>query len=67
MNNERPTALSRDVRMHGMDGWSVLRAMKAEPNLRDTPVIMMSMESVPESGFMLGVTDIATKPVDRGG
>jgi CheY-like chemotaxis protein len=60
-----PRAIILDVRMHGMDGWSVLLALKAEPNLRDVPVIMMTMESVPESGFILGATDIATKPVDR--
>jgi CheY-like chemotaxis protein len=60
-----PKAITLDVRMHGMDGWSVLLALKGEPGLCDTPVIMMSMESAPESGFMLGVTDIASKPVDR--
>jgi CheY-like chemotaxis protein/nitrogen-specific signal transduction histidine kinase len=61
-----PIAITLDVRMHGMDdGWSVLLALKADPNLCDIPVIMMTMESVLESGFTLGATDIATKPVDR--
>ena len=57
-----PRAITLDVRM---DGWSVLLALKAEPNLRNIPVIMMTMESVPQSGFMMGATDIATKPIDR--
>jgi CheY-like chemotaxis protein len=60
-----PRAITLDVRMHGMDGWSVLLALKAEPNLHNIPVIMMTMESVPQSGFMMGATDIATKPIDR--
>jgi CheY-like chemotaxis protein len=52
--------------MHGMDdGWSVLLALKADPDLCDIPVIMMTMESILESGFTLGATDIAIKPVDR--
>jgi CheY-like chemotaxis protein len=61
-----PMAITLDVRMHGMDdGWSVLLALKADPDLCDIPVIMMTMESILESGFTLGATDIATKPVDR--
>jgi CheY-like chemotaxis protein/PAS domain-containing protein len=61
-----PMAITLDVRMHGMDdGWSVLLALKADPDLCDIPVIMMTMESILESGFTLGATDIAIKPVDR--
>jgi CheY-like chemotaxis protein len=64
-NELLPRAIIVDVRMHGMDAWNVLLALKAEPNLRDIPVIMMTIESAPQSGFMLGATDIATKPIER--
>jgi CheY-like chemotaxis protein len=66
----RPAAIVLDVMMPdkpGMDSWSVLLAIKADPNLRDIPVIMLTMVSEPGQGFMLGVVDIVTKPVDRAG
>jgi signal transduction histidine kinase/DNA-binding response OmpR family regulator len=64
----RPAAITLDVMMPdkpGLDCWSVLLAIKADPNLRDIPVIMLTMVSEPGGGFMLGAVDIVTKPVDR--
>jgi CheY-like chemotaxis protein len=61
----RPVAITLDVMMPGMDGWSVLLALKADPNLRDVPVIMLTLVNDPDRGFTLGAADIATKPVDR--
>jgi CheY-like chemotaxis protein len=48
-----------------MDGWTVLRALKADEALRDIPVVMLTMVDDPERGFTLGASDYATKPVDR--
>jgi signal transduction histidine kinase/CheY-like chemotaxis protein len=61
----RPDAITLDVMMPGMDGWSVLSALKADRALRDIPVIMLTMVDDPARGFALGAADIATKPVDR--
>jgi CheY-like chemotaxis protein len=61
----RPMAITLDVMMPGMDGWSVLLAIKADLELRDVPVIMLSMVNDSERGFTLGAVDIAVKPVDR--
>jgi signal transduction histidine kinase/CheY-like chemotaxis protein len=61
----RPAAITLDVMMPGMDGWSVLTALKAERDLRDIPVIMLTMVDDPDRGFALGASDIATKPVNR--
>ena len=60
-----PVAITLDVMMPEMDGWSVLRALKADATLRDIPVIMLTMVDDPERGFALGAADYATKPVDR--
>ena len=51
--------------MPGKDGWSVLRELKADPELRDIPVVMISMLDGSEMGFALGATDYLTKPVER--
>ncbi|MBA3833563.1 MAG: response regulator [Chthoniobacterales bacterium] len=61
----RPVAITLDVMMPDMDGWSVLAALKADAALRDIPVIMVTMLDDPERGFTLGAADYATKPVDR--
>jgi CheY-like chemotaxis protein len=51
--------------MPDMDGWSVLRALKADPVLRTIPVIMLSMIDDRMRGYSLGAVDYLTKPVDR--
>ncbi len=61
----RPIAITLDVMMPRMDGWSVLTALKADMVLRDIPVIMLTMVDDPKRGFTLGAADYATKPVDH--
>ncbi|HVS31237.1 MAG TPA: response regulator [Thermoanaerobaculia bacterium] len=60
-----PAAITLDVMMPDMDGWTVLSTLKADPALRDTPVIMLTMVDDPERGFTLGASQYATKPVNR--
>jgi len=38
----RPGLIYLDIEMPGMDGQSVLRAIKSDPELRDIPVVMMT-------------------------
>jgi CheY-like chemotaxis protein len=61
----QPAAITLDVMMPDMDGWSVLRALKADPRLREVPVVMLSMVDDKSRGYSLGATDYLTKPVDR--
>jgi signal transduction histidine kinase/DNA-binding response OmpR family regulator len=61
----RPAAITLDVMMPDMDGWSVLSALKGDAALRDVPVIMLTMVDDPVRGFTLGASDYATKPVNR--
>jgi signal transduction histidine kinase/CheY-like chemotaxis protein len=60
-----PVAITLDVMMPEMDGWSVLRTLKADAALRDIPVVMLTMVDDPDRGFALGASDYATKPVNR--
>ncbi len=62
----RPTAITLDVLMPGMDGWEVLRELKADPETRDIPVLMVTMTDDRELGYALGATEFLTKPVNRG-
>ncbi len=61
----RPHAITLDVMMPGMDGWAVLSALKADPELADIPVIMLTMVDDRNLGYALGASDYLTKPVDR--
>jgi len=60
-----PSAIVLDVRMPIMDGWDVLTVLKADPVLRDVPVIMVTIEDAQQKGFALGASEYITKPVDR--
>src|SRR5205085_6633376 len=47
----RPAAITLDVMMPDMDGWSVLSALKADPELCDIPVIILTMVDDRKRGF----------------
>src|SRR5205823_6260260 len=40
----RPAAITLDVQMPGLDGWTVLAALKTDPATADIPVIMLTIE-----------------------
>jgi signal transduction histidine kinase/CheY-like chemotaxis protein len=61
----RPRAITLDVLMPGMDGWAVLRELKAHPELAAIPVIMITMADDRSIGYALGAADYLTKPIDR--
>ncbi len=60
-----PIAITLDVMMPEMDGWTVLEALKADPVLQDVPVIMLTMVDDLARGLALGAADYVTKPVNR--
>jgi len=60
-----PAVITLDVMMPDMDGWSVLRALKADPVLRDVPVVLLTMLDDKSKGYSLGATDYLVKPVER--
>jgi signal transduction histidine kinase/DNA-binding response OmpR family regulator len=62
---KRPDAISLDVLMPGMDGWTVLRSLKGDPLTSSIPVVMVSMLDDRDIGHALGAADYLTKPFDR--
>ena len=60
-----PSVITLDVLMPKMDGWSVLRALKADPALAAIPVLMVSIVDEKNKGFTLGASDYISKPIDR--
>ncbi len=60
----KPHAILLDVTMPGMDGWSVLGALKADPELGTIPVVMVTFHSERALAASLGAADYVMKPVD---
>ena len=61
----RPDAITLDVMMPKPDGWEVLSTLKADADLCDIPVVMVTMAPDRGIGLSLGAVDVLTKPVDR--
>jgi signal transduction histidine kinase/DNA-binding response OmpR family regulator len=62
----RPALITLDVMMPELDGWAVLKELKADPELRNVPVMMVTIQGDEDLGFTLGAAEHLTKPVDRG-
>jgi two-component system sensor histidine kinase/response regulator len=68
IKQERPDLVLLDLMMPVMDGFAVLRQVKADPDLRDIPVIIISAANNSRSvvkGIKLGAEDYITKPIDE--
>jgi signal transduction histidine kinase/ActR/RegA family two-component response regulator/HAMP domain-containing protein len=61
----RPTAIILDVVMPHRDGWDVLSRLKGDPDLRDIPVIILTIVDEKTLGYSLGAAEYLTKPIDR--
>jgi adenylate cyclase len=61
----RPTAITLDVIMPDLDGWSVLAALRQDPELAEIPVIMITIVDERRRGIALGAAGYLTKPIDR--
>ncbi|MDY6954120.1 MAG: PAS domain S-box protein, partial [Thermodesulfobacteriota bacterium] len=60
-----PDLILLDIMMPEMDGYEVLRRLKADESTRDIPVIFVTAKSEEESeteGLQLGAVDYVTKP-----
>ena len=59
----KPRAILLDVTMPGLDGWSVLSALKADPAVSAIPVVMVTFVDERGLAATLGAADYVMKPV----
>jgi signal transduction histidine kinase len=62
---EPPDLVLSDVMMPGLDGYALLRALRADPRTRDIPIILLSARAGEESrveGLAAGAEDYLAKP-----
>jgi signal transduction histidine kinase/CheY-like chemotaxis protein len=60
-----PAAITLDIMMPDLDGWTVLAALKGDPALADIPVILVTIVDEKQRGYALGAADYLVKPIDR--
>jgi pilus assembly protein CpaE len=63
---EKPDLIVLDVMMPDMDGYTVTRELRKDPDIADTPILMFTAKSQVDdkvAGYEAGVDDYLTKPV----
>jgi CheY-like chemotaxis protein len=61
----RPVAITLDVIMPDLDGWSVLAALRQDSDLAEIPVIMVTILDEHRRAVALGAAGYLSKPIDR--
>ena len=59
----QPDLITLDIMMPEMDGWQVLKLLKADPELKTIPVIMVSIVENKPMALDVGAMDSLTKPI----
>jgi len=60
----RPDAITLDVMMPEMNGWTVLSTLKADPVLKSIPVLLISIVDEASTAMAMGASNFIAKPVD---
>ena len=60
-----PDLMTLDLMMPGMTGWEVLKQLKADPELKRIPVVIVSVLANEGKGSLFGAVDFVTKPFER--
>ncbi len=65
VRSEKPDAIVLDVMMPHLDGWEILKAIKADPEIAPIPVIMCSVLHDRSLALSLNAHEFLIKPVSR--
>jgi signal transduction histidine kinase/DNA-binding response OmpR family regulator len=60
-----PAVVALDILLPKVDGWEFLTRIKADPETRGIPIIILSVVEERGKGFTLGAADYLTKPFQR--
>ena len=67
IREQRPQAVFLDIMMPKMNGYEVCRAVKDDPQLKDTIIVLLTakgQEADKKKGLEIGAYDYMTKPFD---
>jgi len=60
----KPDLITLDITMPGMDGWLLLKKLKSTDEVKDIPVVVLSVFDEKKMGYELGAFDYLLKPFD---
>ena len=63
----QPSLILLDINLPGMDGYQVLKIIRSDPTLNQTPVVAVTANAMPrdiERGIEAGFADYLTKPLN---
>jgi len=63
LRRERPDLVLCDINMPGLDGFGVLREVRADPRLASLPFVFLTSEAEVRAGMASGADDYLMKPV----
>src|SRR5665811_1695900 len=61
----KPYVITLDILLPKFDGWQVLQELKADPETRDIPVIVVSILERSRRAMDLGAFDCFVKPIEK--
>src|SRR5207245_10323309 len=64
-NELQPTAITLDIQLPVVDGWSILDRLKRNPRTRHIPVHVISIVETSQKGAAMGTFAEAEKPVSK--
>ncbi len=59
-----PHVITLDILMPVMDGWQLLEKLQADPELKNVPVIIISLLNEAKKGLAFGASELLLKPFD---
>jgi len=61
----RPQVITLDMFLPAMSGWDFMRHLKADPQIADIPVVIMTVADARENDLVVGARHVLQKPVAR--
>jgi len=65
IHSEQPALITLDLVLPGLDGWEVLKQLKADEATNGIPIVIVTILEDRELGLALGADDYFVKPIDR--
>ncbi len=62
----RPDLIILDIIMPGIDGWSIIKALREHPDTAHTPLVVCSVLEDPKLAEALGASAYLKKPISQG-
>ncbi|WP_395138320.1 ATP-binding protein [Armatimonas sp.] len=62
----KPAVITLEVELTGEDGWEILSQLKGDPNLKEIPVVVVSVTKERSRAVQLGASEFVVKPIEAG-